>query len=96
MGAADDLRAGTGVKTARRIRRFIEEQLLEERYDGDDALADAVLDSMAIEELITYLEDAYGIRFEEEETVIGNFATIDTLAGLVDRKRAQAKAGGAT
>ena len=78
-------RAGT--RTARQIRRFIEESLIEVTYNGEDPLADEVLDSLAIEQLIVHLEERYRILFSDEEVVAENFSTISTLAAVVDAKR---------
>lgn len=75
------------MKTARRIRRFIEAELLDAPYEGADPLAAQILDSLAIEELITHLEETYRIRFQENEVVPENFVSVDALASLVDRKR---------
>jgi len=78
------------VKTARRIRRYIEAELLDGPFDGGDPLAAGVLDSLAIEELIAHLEQAYAIRFEEDDLVRKNFASVHALAALIDAKRARA------
>jgi acyl carrier protein len=79
------------MRTSKRIRRFVDE-LVEERVDKhDDPLALGLLDSLAIEQLITYLEEEFHLEFDDEELVWENFATIDTVAALVDDKR---RAGG--
>jgi len=80
------------VRTARGIRRFIERELLDEPYDGRDPLADEVLDSLAIEQLIAHLEETYGIVFAEDELIQANFATLSALAAIVDGKRKRARA----
>jgi len=80
------------VRTARKIRRFIERELLDDPYDGKDALADELLDSLAIEQLIEYLERSYDITFNETELVYENFVSLTVLAKLVDDKRHRAGA----
>jgi acyl carrier protein len=74
-------------RTAKRIRRYIEEQLLTEPYEGADPLADGLLDSLDIEELVAYIEETYGVALTEDEIVPSNFANISVLAELVDVKR---------
>ena len=75
------------MRTARRIRRFVEEELLEGmRLDGDP-LSRGYLDSLAIEQLILFCEERYRIELVDEETIAEHFASIGTLAALVDRKR---------
>jgi acyl carrier protein len=75
------------VNTQERIRSFIEEELLEEPFFGDDPLEDGLLDSLGIEQLVDFLEYAYGIEFADEEVSAENFATVPVLAALVDDKR---------
>lgn len=73
--------------TADDIRGFIVRSVLVEPYDGADPLADDMLDSLAIEQLIVHLEGTYRIRFADEEVVSANFSDLGTLAALVDAKR---------
>jgi acyl carrier protein len=75
------------VRTARKIRRFIERELLDDPYDGKDPLADELLDSLAIEQLIEHLERSYNITFNEAELVYENFVSLTVLAKFVDDKR---------
>jgi acyl carrier protein len=84
------------VVTAWRIRRFIMRELLEEPFDGRDPLAEEALDSLAIEQLIDYIEERFGVAFDDEEVVRENFSSIPTLAALVnDKRRATREAAGA-
>jgi acyl carrier protein len=75
------------VKTSRKIRNFIEFELLDGAA-ADDPLADGLLDSLAVEQLAAFLEDAYGVHLDDDDFVAENFASIDAVAALVDRKRA--------
>ena len=47
---------------------------------------DGVLDSMAIFELVSFVEDEYGIELEDDELMPETFESIDALARLVSRK----------
>lgn len=77
--------------TAESIQRYIEQELLEDSVASDDPLADQALDSIAVEELVAYLEERFGIVFEDEELAAENFSSVPTLAALVDRKRESEK-----
>lgn len=46
------------------------------------------LDSMAVVLVVVAIEERYGIRFDPEEVRAEAFATLGTLAALVDGKRA--------
>ncbi|HJV74494.1 MAG TPA: acyl carrier protein [Noviherbaspirillum sp.] len=47
------------------------------------------LDSMAVVNVITALEDHFGIVFEDDDINAGVFETVATLSALIDRKRVQ-------
>lgn len=70
-----------------RLERFIVDELLEERYDGRDPLATDAVDSLGLEQLIDYIEQEFGVRFDDEELVRQNFASLPTLAAFVDSKQ---------
>jgi acyl carrier protein len=46
------------------------------------------LDSMAVVFVIVAIEERFGVKFEDDEATAETFATLGTLAALVDRKRA--------
>ncbi|MGD2061927.1 MAG: acyl carrier protein [Acidimicrobiia bacterium] len=74
-----------------RIRSFIVDQL---QFRGDPAdltddlplLEKEVLDSMGIFELVSFLEQEYGVEIDDTELVADNFATIDHVAKMVEAK----------
>jgi acyl carrier protein len=70
----------------RALLRFIVEELIEERYDGRDPLAAEVVDSLAIEQLIGYIHEEFGVALDDEEVVADNFESLPVLAALVDSK----------
>ena len=45
------------------------------------------LDSMAVIMVVVAIEERFGITFEDEEITAEAFATVGSLAHLVDRKR---------
>jgi acyl carrier protein len=71
-----------------RLRDFIVAELVDAPYDGADPLADQIVDSLAIEQLVEYVLESYGVELEDEEMVKENFENLESLASLVARKRA--------
>lgn len=72
------------------LRNFIRKEFL---FDGDAALADAdplfpdVIDSLGVMEVVSFIEEHYGIEIDEDELLVDNFRTLDAIGGLVDRKQ---------
>ena len=56
--------------------------------DGDDVIALGVIDSLGIMHLIAYLEKTFGIRIKDDQILPENFASVDAIAGFVQRTRA--------
>jgi acyl carrier protein len=81
------------VSVADEIRTFIFDELMEGQPAEGDPVAEGKLDSLAMEQVIGFIEDTYGITFSDEELVIDNFRSIGTVAELVERKRAAAASG---
>jgi acyl carrier protein len=74
------------------VREYIQQELLEGNEISGDPLAEGVLDSLAVEQLIGYVEDEFGVIFDDEELVAENFASVDKVVGLVNAKL-EAKTG---
>jgi acyl carrier protein len=85
VSVAVDRADGRG-EIEQRLRDFIVEELIEEPYDGADPLADGIVDSLAIEQLVEYIHESYGVELEDEEMVEENFESLVSLAALVGRK----------
>ncbi len=79
------------MRIAREVRRFIERECLG-GVTEDDPLASGLLDSLAMGQLISFLEKEYGVEFEDEELVAENFASLDAVADLVRSKLETARA----
>ena len=74
------------------LRRYVEDNFI--MGTGGAALGDAdsflehhVLDSTGFLELITHLEETYGIRVGDDEMVPDNLDSLDAVAAYVARKR---------
>ena len=65
------------------LRDFINEELLERLGLSTDPLAEGLLDSLALEQLIDLTEEHYGILFEQEEIERPRFASLPTFAAVV-------------
>jgi acyl carrier protein len=75
------------------IRQFVNEEVLDGTTDSADPLADGLLDSLAIEQLIAFVEEQYGVVFEDDELVAENFPNLATVALLVESKMTAAAEG---
>jgi len=56
-------------------------------YGDDDPLLDAgIIDSMGVLELITHLEESYGIKIGNDELVPENLDTISRIRAFLEKK----------
>lgn len=77
---------------AARVEAYIFDNLVlgdRERVPARDVslIESGVIDSTGVLELIEYLEDDFGIRVEDAETVPENLDSIDRIAAFVARKQ---------
>jgi acyl carrier protein len=80
------------------IRSFIAENFL---YGVEDAglkdsasfLANGLIDSTGVLELVSFVEDKYGVVVKDDELVPANFDSVDNLANFI-LKKAGTPAGG--
>jgi acyl carrier protein len=75
--------------TATSIRSYIRDELLV--TDGaslhdDTPLWGGVIDSVGLMQLITFIEEQFGVEIEDEELTSAHFGTVSDIAALVDRK----------
>lgn len=74
---------------AMELRGFIEEEILDgQKLDGDP-LQQGLLDSLAVELLIDFVQTKYGVEFADEELVAENFSSLDQVAELIEARRAK-------
>ncbi len=78
------------MKTAEQIARFIESELLDRPAANADPLASGMLDSLAIEVLIGWVEEEFGISLSHKDVIAENFASVGSLSAVVDAKRQEA------
>ena len=72
------------------LREFIIENFLfgqpTEFSDEDSFVKTRIIDSTGVVELITWIEEKYGIRIKDEEMVPDNLDSIDNLCRFIGRK----------
>lgn len=86
----DDLRS--------RIRRFIATEVMlhpdPSVVTEETTLIGGVMDSLGLMQLVSYLQDEFGVRFDEEEIVPQNFRTVADVERLVSSKLVTRAASG--
>ena len=82
-----------------RIREFVVDTFLlgdDDGFDDDDSLIEGgIVDSTGVMELVSFLEETYGIAIEDRELVAANLDSITRLRAFVDSKVAAAAPAGA-
>ncbi|HVR79559.1 MAG TPA: acyl carrier protein [Acidimicrobiia bacterium] len=72
------------------IENFSYEGPPEKLTGSTPLLGNEVIDSMGILQIIGFIEDEFDIEFGDDDLSVDNFATIDAIAELIDRKRLEA------
>jgi acyl carrier protein len=75
-----------------KIQRFVGEELQapEEALDPEFPLiANHVVDSLGLLQLVSFLEEEFEVEVEDEELVPDNFGSISLLVRLVESKRSE-------
>ena len=73
------------------VRNFISETFFVADFeDGASFLRTGIIDSMSMVELVTFLEQTFGIVIEDGELVPDNLDSLDRVVAFVDRKRRMA------
>jgi acyl carrier protein len=86
-------------EAALQIARFVVVQLDDSRLVADYLGSDPVklteaLDSLALLELATFVEDTFAVEIQDEEIVPENFATVADIVRVLQDKDAVARSGG--
>ncbi len=81
----------TATDIAKEIRAFLEENYLlsddGSNLDESTSLLDeGIIDSTGVLELITFLEDEFGITVEDDEILPENLDSLAKITGYVERK----------
>ena len=78
------------------LEAFILEEIalgreLESIDPDEDLLARGVIDSLAVTQLVAFLEERYSIRVTDEELIPDNFRSVARMEAFVERKRPRAQ-----
>lgn len=76
----------------KKILEFFSENFMVD-FDGkftyDDSLLDkGIIDSTGVLEIVTFLENTFGIQVEDEEIIPSNFDSINSINSYLSRKLA--------
>jgi acyl carrier protein len=55
--------------------------------DADSLLEKGIVDSTGILELVTHIEEKYGIKVLDQEMLPANLDSVNAIAGFIERKR---------
>jgi acyl carrier protein len=74
-----------------RLRSYVEDNFImgaraERLGDDDSFLEHHVLDSTGFLELVTFVEETYGVKVEEDEMIPENLDSLNSLAQFLARK----------
>ena len=81
--------AGAGVRDEIRAFVFARFPMAKSRQIGDaDSLLDTgIVDSLGILDIVTHLEEKFGVEIGDDDLNPENFDSVDVLSAFVDRKR---------
>jgi acyl carrier protein len=73
------------------LERFIIEELLVSNHrtkidPNESLISSGVIDSLSLLRLITFIEEQFGIRLEDDEVIPDNFETISTMESLITNR----------
>jgi len=74
------------------VRGYVQESLLRksgisELHDDDSLIEKGVLDSLALLNLLSFIEEKTGVRIPDDEVMLENFETVAAIERTVDRLR---------
>jgi acyl carrier protein len=61
--------------------------VLDEHSGSRDLLGEGLIDSMAVMELVAYIEETFGVIVEDEEIIAENFRSLDSMVSYVVYKK---------
>ncbi len=71
-----------------RVKQFIKDTfLVDEVGDDDSFLANGIIDSLGVMQLVTFIESEYGVGVADTDLVPENFDSIARVAAYVERLR---------
>jgi len=82
-------------ETEQHVRQFLADNFIlttsADELPGDESLTrSGVLDSMGVLELIMFIEEQFGVKVPDEDTLPANLDTVDSIVGYVQGRLAGA------
>ncbi len=79
------------------VRKFVNEQFLKGNKaititDDSSFIDEGIIDSLGVLELVSFIEETFGFRVEDEEMVPDNLDSINKIVAYVSLKLAAVKA----
>jgi acyl carrier protein len=72
------------------VKNFIIESFLfgdeEKLKDDTDFFRSGIIDSTGIIELVGFIESSFPVKVEDEELVVNNFSSLNSVSAYLDRK----------
>ena len=80
-------------ETVKKLREYIFENFLftedENALDNNDSfMENGIIDSTGILEVVTFIEEDFGFKVEDEELIPENLDSVNNLAAFIERKKA--------
>jgi acyl carrier protein len=72
-----------------RVRTFLSNEVIVDdavQLDGSTPLLSGLVDSIGLMELVSYLEDEFGVTLENQDVDAANFRTVGDIARLIGRR----------
>ncbi|GIV66490.1 MAG: acyl carrier protein [Bellilinea sp.] len=80
------------METSTILHNFILDELVKGRKktigDDDDLLAEGIIDSLGILQLVAFIEEKFNFTVPDEDVVIENFMSVNALSKYLDQKLA--------
>ncbi|MBS4034536.1 MAG: acyl carrier protein [Ignavibacterium sp.] len=72
------------------VKNFIVDNFLfgdeEKLKDDTDFFSSGIIDSTGIIELVGFIETSFPVKVEDEELVVNNFSSLNSVSAYLDRK----------
>ena len=71
------------------LTSFIKEEFIEDGTEVEDTtnlLEEEIIDSLGIFTLVSFIEEKFGVKVDEEEVNLENFQTVASIEAMVDKK----------
>lgn len=80
------------METKSKLREFITENFLfgsdEDRFKDEDSFLDnGIIDSTGVLELVSYIEEEFGLEVKDEELIPDNFDSLNKLVTYIENKK---------